>query len=247
MATYKVKFYKGDYSERQAAANKDKAICYVEQHFNGSSSASANYALVVVASNAGETSKSWGRQYSQVAAREFGIPDNGVSVGGYLGRGNANLMYTNMPAILLEPFFITNKSGSKWANSESGRQKLAEILVESIRAQFPLGGLVAFSVGHKYKKSSPNDRGVQSVDGPMEADLAEKVLEIAAKLLEGEPVPEPDPTDPEVPTGEPIATSEWANDARDWVMKKKISDGTRPQDPVTREELWVMLHRMSKS
>lgn len=37
--------------------------------------------------------------------------------------------------------------------------------------------------------------------------------------------------------------SEWAIKARAWVMEKKISDGTRPKDTVTREELWTMLWR----
>ena len=32
--------------------------------------------------------------------------------------------------------------------------------------------------------------------------------------------------------------------AREWVMERGISDGERPLDKVTREELWVMLYRM---
>lgn len=39
--------------------------------------------------------------------------------------------------------------------------------------------------------------------------------------------------------------SEWAVDAREWVMQTGISDGTRPKDPVTREEVWTMLYRMN--
>lgn len=35
-------------------------------------------------------------------------------------------------------------------------------------------------------------------------------------------------------------------DAHEWVMKKGISDGNRPYDTVTREELWTMLYRISK-
>lgn len=31
--------------------------------------------------------------------------------------------------------------------------------------------------------------------------------------------------------------------ARDWVIEQGISDGTRPKDMVTREELWTMLYR----
>ena len=32
--------------------------------------------------------------------------------------------------------------------------------------------------------------------------------------------------------------------ARAWVMSQGISDGTRPNDFVTRSELWVMLYRL---
>ena len=35
-----------------------------------------------------------------------------------------------------------------------------------------------------------------------------------------------------------------AEKAREWVMERGISDGERPLDKVTREELWVMLYRM---
>lgn len=35
-------------------------------------------------------------------------------------------------------------------------------------------------------------------------------------------------------------------EAREWVIKNKISDGTRPKDFVTREELWTILYRSSK-
>jgi len=37
--------------------------------------------------------------------------------------------------------------------------------------------------------------------------------------------------------------SDWAREARDWTVAKGITDGTRPKDPVTREEVWTMLYR----
>jgi hypothetical protein len=96
--------------------------------------------------------------------------------------------------------------------------------------------LVAFSVGHRYKTNAPNDRGALGI----EADLAEAVLHKAEQLLlqgipqavlaEDEPILEDE-------------VSEWAKDALEWVMAEGISDGTRPHDPVTREELWTMLYR----
>ena len=40
--------------------------------------------------------------------------------------------------------------------------------------------------------------------------------------------------------------SEWAQDAYRWVKGTGISDGSRPRDNVTREELWTMLYRLSQ-
>jgi N-acetylmuramoyl-L-alanine amidase len=40
--------------------------------------------------------------------------------------------------------------------------------------------------------------------------------------------------------------SDWAREARDWTVAKGITDGTRPKDTVTREELWTMLYRALK-
>ncbi len=54
---YKVNFYKGNYATRQNKANMDKAVAYVEHHFNSSSSDTASYAVVVTGSNASPTSK----------------------------------------------------------------------------------------------------------------------------------------------------------------------------------------------
>ena len=39
--------------------------------------------------------------------------------------------------------------------------------------------------------------------------------------------------------------SEFAKEAHEWVVKQGISDGSRPNDNVTREEVWTMLHRLA--
>ena len=43
----------------------------------------------------------------------------------------------------------------------------------------------------------------------------------------------------------PDEVSSWAREAREWAVSRGITDGTRPKDPVTREEVWTMLYRMS--
>ena len=183
---YTVKFYTGDYHKRQLDANADRAVAYVEHHFNSSSSDQANYAVVVVGSNASQVSRNWGRWYAQAVADQFGNRvggDQGILVGGWNGRGDGNVKHTDMPAVLLEPLFASNPQQAEAIRSDRGQAALARILVESIRRFFPKGGLIAFSVGHKYKSSSPNDRGAAVVGGGWEADYAEKVLQRAAQLL----------------------------------------------------------------
>jgi N-acetylmuramoyl-L-alanine amidase len=189
---YKVVIYKGDYSERQKQANKDKAICYVEHHFNSSAGlnpTTADYSVVIVGKNASETSIKWGQSYSKLVDDEFdeitrmgGV--NGVLVGGYGGRGDSNIRSTNMPAILVEPMFCNDPEHAKVMKSEEGQDRLARVLAYSIQKTFPKGGLVAFSIGHKYKKTSPNDLGAAVVGGGWEADYAEQVLLRAKEMLE---------------------------------------------------------------
>lgn len=38
--------------------------------------------------------------------------------------------------------------------------------------------------------------------------------------------------------------SDWAVEPRKWAVEQGITDGTRPKEPVTREEVWTMLYRM---
>ena len=186
---YETRFYRGDYRERQRRANRDGAVCYVEHHFNSCADPSAGYSLVIVGSNASAVSRGWGRWYARRVSEEFGTSlggDNGIKIGGYGGRGDANLRYTRMPAILVEPLFASNPAQAGIIRSDEGQERLAAILVESIRKFFPNGGLVAFSVGHKYKVSSPGDRGAMLSGGGTEADYAEMVLLKAAKMLEAQ-------------------------------------------------------------
>jgi hypothetical protein len=185
-AVYEVRFYKGDYIERQRRANVDRAAAYIEHHFNSSSSPTADYTVVITGSNASQTSRNWGRWYAQAISREFEVPvggDQGIKVGGYDGRGDGNLRHTNMPAILLEPLFASNPRHADIVRSEDGQMRMAGALVDSIKRFFPDGGLIAFSVGHKYKTSNPNDRGAPLVGGGTEAEFAEKVLLKAEELL----------------------------------------------------------------
>ncbi len=184
---YQVRFYKGEYVDRQQQANADQCVAYLEHHFNSSGSPAAAYSVVITGANASQTSRNWGRWYAQAVAREFGLAvggDQGIMAGGYEGRGDGNLRYTHMPAILVEPLFASSPEQAECIRSEAGQTRLARILCESIQRFFPAGGLIGFSVGHKYKTSRPEDRGAPVLGGGWEADYAEAVLTKASSLLE---------------------------------------------------------------
>lgn len=180
---YTVKFYKGDYLNRQRAANTDKAVLYIEQHFNSVESQTADYATCVVGSNASRTSRLFAESYVRKVADAFACKASPILIGGYKGRGDGNVKYTDMPAALLEPLFCSNPKRATEIKSDEGQDRLARCLVDTIKHFFPGGGLIAFSVGHKYRASKPNDRGAAVHGGGTEADYAEIVLKKAEVLL----------------------------------------------------------------
>jgi N-acetylmuramoyl-L-alanine amidase len=190
MGTYTVKFYTGEYIERQRAANADRAVLYVEHHFNSTDNQTADYTCVIVGSNAGRTSKEFGQMYARKVAESFGCRIGGVNgllLGGYNGRGDGNIKHTNMPAVLLEPLFISNPKRAAQVITEPSQHQLAKSLAACIKHFFPNGGLIGFSIGHKGKRLKPNDRGA-AVHGStlMEADIAEIVLKKTEAMLNDE-------------------------------------------------------------
>lgn len=186
---YEVKFYEGKYSARQKAANKDGAVLYVEQHFNASEKPTPNYAMAVVSSNASAKSKAFATDYVLLVSSKLliGTYWELIRVG---GAGQANLVSTEMPAVLLEPCFLTNSVGLDTASSEYGQTLLATCLVEMLHKHFPRGGLIAFSVGHEGNR--PGDMGVLTARGS-EAVFARKVLNKAKDLLLGKEKPAQEP------------------------------------------------------
>lgn len=189
---FQVRFYQGDYEERQARANRDGCVAYVEHHFNSSDDPAMAHADALVAHNASAQSRAWGRAYAQAVAAAFAVPLGGRGHDGLVvlhegDRGVGNIEHTAMPAILVEPLFASNPQHAALIRSEEGQELLAQILAQSIRDHFPEGGLIGFSVGHKYKTSSPHDRGAPLHGGGEEADYAERVLLRARDLLLGAP------------------------------------------------------------
>ena len=206
MSEYKVIFYTGNYSERQAAANKDNCQLYIEQHLNSilhddMSTTTDNYIMACVASNASARTQVIGMTYAKNVqlrleqalvgnfplARSQDFPGTTRLVRG--ARGEANIFHAKMPALLLEPMWVSDLTSSKSLLEGTAVKALAKALIDTIEEHFPDGATIGFSIGHKGKASAPHDRGApicDGVDNPQklcEADLAEQILTRAATIL----------------------------------------------------------------
>jgi len=185
MAQWTVKFYTGNYPDRQKQANSDKAICYLEGHFNASDNPRAGGIEIIIADNASRATRKWAEFL--VTHFNFTLQTrirhvNGIKEVSKGERGWKNIFHTKMPAVLIEPLFITNPKELKLFDEK--KDTLAYIIAGSIKTIFPDGGLIGLSIGHKGKESNPNDKGAKAVDGRWEADLVEKLLLGAKNFFE---------------------------------------------------------------
>lgn len=196
MTDIRISFFTGDYKYRQLEANRANIDLYVEYHFNYYSRIT-NYTLTKVPSDPKSLSLAFARQHGQLVHQYMGIPlydkesspaDAGILVCKKNSQDAYNFSLISAPAVLPQPLFLSNDAHVAIAITEQGTDLLAAILVETLRTVLPNGGHVGFSVGHKYQRSAPADRGSAAVCYPefTEADIADTVLNKAAMSLRAE-------------------------------------------------------------
>jgi hypothetical protein len=203
------------YYERQMLANTVGAALYVEFHFNAKNydkpGSDDNPAMVLVADNASERSRQIARDMAEGFSLAFDIPNRSVLERVKHQRGWANLVHTNMPAVLVEPLYVSDPDQARLAMSEEGQSRIANIIASVINDYIPEGSLIALNCGHKFKPYAPFDRGapiskeVENPDSLAEADLAEMVMHKVDALLTGG-------EKPMLPAeqGEVLLSGEWA-------------------------------------
>jgi hypothetical protein len=200
---------RGPLWQRQIDANHMGCVCYVEQHLNASTNKDVNYATALVAKLASKKSKDWARDYVALVAKDFDIRDAGIVVGP--PRGEYNIKYVHAPAILVEPGFVSNHDFANVVQSGGGVDGLALTLVNSIRRNFPEGGLVALSVGHLYRGTGDQGAPVNDIGDTLdpafdtEGELNDAIITAAEETLIASYGPdiEERPTDPApAPEGE---------------------------------------------
>lgn len=96
------------------------------------------------------------------------------------------------------------------------------------------GSVNTFIVEYGFADSKKDD--IEQIKNDWE-EYAESVIRAFCQLLGYKYIP-PDKNVSEV--------SKWATDAHEFVMQNGISDGKNPKQPVTREEMWTMLYRLSQ-
>lgn len=211
--TYRVVFVTGDYRARQERANQLGAALYLEGHANSSTNQRADYAMCVVGSNASATSKEIGRELAAAFGTAFdvgGDKDTDVGYGDGIrqdGRGDGNVRYTDMPAVLMEPGFCSNPEQARLMESEDGLNTAARIIFNTVSNHITSGATIVLSVGHIGKRSAPNDRGAVWLGERFdtEAAYAHAYMNRAAVMLRGRsseieaeqvkgPDPKPEPT-----------------------------------------------------
>jgi len=179
---YHVLFYNyGSYLQRQKDANEKGAVCYFELHFNSSVNPSARGIEVLVAHNASEKTIKWASIIASALQSILKTPlrhNNGVKKLKKGERGDNNIAHTKMPAVLVEPCFISN--WSEVLNYMDNFIKCVKAMYFSITKMFS-EGLVALSVGHK----GTGKKGAKIVNIPYyEEDLAEQTLFFVKRFLE---------------------------------------------------------------
>lgn len=206
MFKYTVLLLEGDYRDRQEAANAAGCICYFEQHCNSREykfedpGTEDNPIMAIVANNAGETSVAWGYSYCENVFTEIKgafpifkghteVENRNTTIGvlrrRYKNRGDFNLRFTDMPAILGEPLWLSDKNTVEAILEGNIINRVARGTVKSIIESFPAGGIVGLSCGHIGKDSQPFDTGAPVRGYPMSSEgLISKLLidKIAAGL-----------------------------------------------------------------
>lgn len=189
--------HRRDYKDRQYYANQLKCDFYIELHFNAFAydkpGTDDNPCSVIVCDNASPKTRDIAEYLSDLVSEHYHFPNRGVDVVGRDRAGYWNLYYTNMQAVLTELLYVSDKEQVAIIMSDEGMDRIAAMHVATIKKFYPNGAKIALSIGHKFKVSSPYDRGAPVVGTKLgEADLTEILGKRIVKLLaETDEVTEP--------------------------------------------------------
>ena len=179
---YQVIQFRGPVAYRQDQANERGVKCYCEAHLNAMGGKVVKDAVFAIA--AYKHSVPWGKLFSAKVAAALGIRDDHVLVGAK-GHGLVSRIRWPAPGLVLEPGFISNAAFADRLVNGGGIELLGRALAESIMDMWPAGGLIGYSVGHRYRGTG--DMGsTADIENPAfdrEAEIAEAYGDVATRIL----------------------------------------------------------------
>lgn len=190
---YDVRFYTGEYHDRNAEASHDKCVLKVDGHLNAAGK-TPSYSLVEYNTSEGTRCHSFAKALANACVNPVGATQSHTRALAPGDRGHVCTDGFNGDGVVWEPGFASNPKQARIYMTAAGKEALAQALAATIRKHYPDGSRIAFSIGHKGKPSAPNDRGacLAGTHGKVcEAHIMEPVLKRAAELLEDPKSPPP--------------------------------------------------------
>jgi len=181
----KIVWLKGDYvgnHERQQQASKANCRLVVSFHFNAASNPQASGAEVY--HNGKGDAEPIANKLLTVITKVLGNRPRGVKSA--LGSRAGFLRFYHCPAVLLEPAFVSNLEEATMLHDVNVVRQLGEAIAEVLWRWLPFDAVLGIDIGHKFKTSSPNDRGARCVAlaNCFEADHAEQLAKVVAASIQ---------------------------------------------------------------
>jgi N-acetylmuramoyl-L-alanine amidase len=181
MSKFQPIFLSGDYVQpknhhvdhpnaRQFEAVNRQCLCVVEFHFNSSIVSSASGAEVHYQDGDTDSKKFADVMWEALSNLGLSPTSDGPVISTAIRTRSGWIDYYIMPAIVLEPLFLSNRTSATWLHGNEGN--LAHAIAEGIKTAFPDGGRIGLSAGHSGK--SYGDPGAICVLAPKNKSTAKK-------------------------------------------------------------------------
>lgn len=177
---------RGPLRHRQELATQLRCVCYAEAHLNSFSKPVVQHAFVITSKTPHHLTEVWASRFLENVREAFGHKSYGVLRGGK-GSGNVSHVHWRIPAMLLEPGFISEPEFVRILSTGEGLDQMGKCLADSVASTFDRG-LVALSIGHAYRGSGDMGAFAAIREDPafdQEAELCEGYVVAATDHLIG--------------------------------------------------------------
>jgi len=187
--SFRTVLLKGDYTgqhERQAMAQKEGCAGVVDFHFNSFDNPQAHGGEVFYKSACADSKKFARSIWSEF--EKLPLPPHGDPLKPAAGSRAAYIERYAMPAVLLEPLFLSNPQQAEWLHMTGGQssnvKNLAQAIAQGIRQSFAEGSTIGLSPGHIFKTLKSTDSGADCCKGDTEKDHVLELINLVESELQ---------------------------------------------------------------